>query len=177
MWNNLSNFFLCRISDFKLWYLREIIKSNVHSYHTVMDIGSGNTRTNIVEWTELYRVDPIITPIGDLDIVGTWEDAIPVMKQKNIDCVFLMDVIEHLPKRQGEDLLAQTRPLVKQIVVFTPLGFMLQEDGEWNTHRSGWQPSDFGEGWRTWILKDFHTVDFKGNKLITPVSAIVAIYK
>jgi hypothetical protein len=177
MIERITNFIECRVSNMKLSYLRKLIATKVHSHDTVMDIGSGNRVLDLVEWKELYRVDPILkTTDGYYDTMGTWVDAIKIMTDKKIDCVFLMDVIEHLYKDDAIRLLKTTTRLTKQIVVFTPLGFFPQEDGEWNTHRSGWFVNDFGPGWNTAILEDFHTVDFKGNKLDKPISALLAIY-
>jgi len=87
-----------------------------------------------------------------------------------------MDVIEHLPKSEACHLLTETQKHTKQMIVFTPRGFMHQNDGIWNTHRSGWVESDFGECWSVYVIPRFHTVDFKCNRLNRPVDAIVAAY-
>jgi hypothetical protein len=63
------------------------------------------------------------------------------------DLVTLFDVIEHLPKRQGFELLERCERLTcKYIVVNTPNGFLEQgpEYGnEFQRHLSGWFPHDF----------------------------------
>jgi len=66
-----------------------------------------------------------------------------------VDTVFALDVIEHLLRADGERLLQEVaRVAYRQIVVFTPLGFMPQSydnrrnriagdgRGYWQTHRS-----------------------------------------
>lgn len=141
-----------------------------------MDIGCGNTILNYVEYKKLYRVDPILTTTDDYNICGTWNSILPLLVALDPDCIFLMDVVEHLPKLDAINLLKITQMYTKQIVVFTPLGFMEQNDGEWNTHRSGWVRSDFEDGWKTWVLPNFHKIDFNGNKLCKPVDALLAIY-
>ena len=177
MIDRISNFIDCRISNFKRWYVRKLISTNVRARKVAMDIGSGNTVLNYVNWDVLYRVDPTLIVRNEThDIKGTWEDANVILSRENIDCVFLMDVIEHLQKREALRLLKEIEHHVKHIVVFTPHGFMSQEDGDWNTHRSGWIADDFGDGWNTWVIKNYHTVDFKGRKLNTPVDALLAIY-
>jgi hypothetical protein len=70
------------------------------------------------------------------------------------EAIYLLDVIEHMSRMDGEiclKLAKKRRP--KQIVVATPVGFAPQDKdawdmgGEfWQTHRSGWLPSDF-PGW------------------------------
>lgn len=171
------NFIECRSSDFKRWCVRRLISINVRTHSVVMDIGSGNAVLNCIKWDMLYRVDPTLIVRNEIyDTKGTWEDANAILSYKNIDCVFLMDVVEHLRKDEASRLLRETERHANQIVVFTPYGFMRQDDGEWNTHRSGWHKNDFGSGWVTWVIKNYHTVDFKGRTLDTPVSALLAIY-
>jgi hypothetical protein len=66
---------------------------------------------------------------------------------EKFDVVLLFDVLEHLPKRQGLELLERCEPLTaKFIVVHTPNGFLPQgpEFGnEFQRHLSGWFPHDF----------------------------------
>jgi hypothetical protein len=63
------------------------------------------------------------------------------------DLVALYDVIEHLPKRRGHDLLEKCESLTnKYIILQTPNGFVEQgpEFGnEYQRHLSGWFPEDF----------------------------------
>jgi hypothetical protein len=76
----------------------------------------------------------------------------------SIDTLFLLDIIEHLEKKDGYLLIQESiRVARKQIIIFTPLGFMpqhftdLEKNGLWGdikhgetqTHRSGWTPDDF----------------------------------
>lgn len=69
--------------------------------------------------------------------------------------IYLLDVIEHMTRADGEEVLSLAvaqRP--RQLVVFTPLGFLRQVGDawglggdQWQKHRSGWLPVDF-PGWR-----------------------------
>lgn len=63
------------------------------------------------------------------------------------DLVVLMDVIEHLTKREGFELLEKCDRLsCKYIIITTPNGFLEQgpEFGnEYQRHLSGWFPHDF----------------------------------
>lgn len=68
--------------------------------------------------------------------------------------IYLLDVIEHMEREEGEKVLQLAKALKPlQIVVSTPVGFFAQHGdawgmgGEhWQEHRSGWEPSDF-PGW------------------------------
>lgn len=85
-----------------------------------------------------------------------------------VDSVFLLDVIEHMSKEEGRQVLdLAIKKAREQVVVFTPLGFCKQEyqAGEkdawgmngtyWQTHRSGWMPEDF-PGWSVVTDPTFH---------------------
>lgn len=162
---------------------RIIAASQIKAANVVMDIGSGK-RPQALEFFKpeiMYCFDPTyethISDDGIHMIHGTWKTAIDTMKTVPTDTVFLMDVIEHLPKEEGVSLLKETEGLVKkQIVVFTPLGFMKQNDGEWNTHRSGWLPEDFKDGWKTFVFPNFHRIGLKNRVLEKPHGALLAVY-
>ena len=70
----------------------------------------------------------------------------------------------------GDALLQEAdRITKKQIVVFTPLGYLSNHrEGndawglngqEMQEHKSGWLPEDFGEDWEFHICKDYHIID------------------
>ena len=78
------------------------------------------------------------------------------MPDKSIDTIFMLDLIEHLERDVGESIIIEACRVARiQVVIFTPLGFMPQEngdlDGEWGgvdhgdnqKHLSGWVPEDF----------------------------------
>lgn len=66
--------------------------------------------------------------------------------------VLMLDVIEHLPRGDGESMIRLLEEF-DHAVVFTPLGWYEQgqenpdawgfNGGYWQQHRSAWQPSDF----------------------------------
>lgn len=85
----------------------------------------------------------------------------------SIGAIYLLDVIEHMERADGTALLKVLPWLgAKQIVVFTPNGFLPQEHDAWNLggerwqkHRSGWMPADF-PGWRiSFYEKNFTAVN------------------
>lgn len=73
----------------------------------------------------------------------------------SIDAIYMLDVIEHMEREEGEEALRLAQALSpKQIVVATPIGFLAQHGDQWGLggehwqeHRSGWMPADF-PGWR-----------------------------
>lgn len=66
-------------------------------------------------------------------------------KAKSFDCVTALDVVEHLEKVDGFQVLEEMEKIAKKkIVIQTPNGFMPQRDEcPLQVHRSGWVISDF----------------------------------
>ncbi|MDD3288188.1 MAG: class I SAM-dependent methyltransferase [Alphaproteobacteria bacterium] len=94
-----------------------------------------------------------------------------LMQSKSVDTIFMIDVIEHLNKDDGKRMLAEARRVArKQIVVFTPLGFMPRhysevgdiwgdiQHNELQNHLSGWLPEEF-PGSTIVLTEDYHVQD------------------
>lgn len=72
-------------------------------------------------------------------------------REFQFEALYLLDVIEHMEKDEGREVLHLARELATvQVVVFTPDGFKEQttdnwgyEGHTWQTHRSGWSKDDF----------------------------------
>jgi len=178
-------------------YYRILVKLNVNNVSTIMDIGCGKIPEKIIRPKIHYCIDPYLPYLQAIQktndrfwimVEGDWRIATDIMKKEQINSVFLIDVIEHIDKQEGENLLKLTESLISdQIIVFTPLGYLHQscsKDGKdgwgmdgatFQQHKSGWEPSDFGDGWKTWILPYYHIVDNLNNS-IKPHGAILAIY-
>lgn len=118
---------------------------------------------------------------------NTWDEALKILPRKSVDTVMLADVIEHLDKGAAVELLMQTEALARQqILIFTPLGFLPQTHpdgqdawglggGDWQEHKSGWTPEDFGEGWEIMGSKEYYFEDNLGRPFSKPFGAFWAI--
>lgn len=115
-------------------------------------------------------------------------DALKAFSDKSVDSIFMLDVIEHLTKDMGLEVVNECERVAReQIVLFTPLGFMPQHMGGgerdgWGLsgtgvqeHLSGWTPEDFEPGWSFYVSDDFHQVDYKRDPLAKPHGAFFAI--
>jgi len=118
---------------------------------------------------------------------ATWAEAVRFLPPKSVDTVFLVDVIEHIEKQEGLELLRSTEEIARrQIAIFTPLGFLPQKHpdgtdawgmggGAWQEHRSGWLPEDFDGSWDIYVAETFHTTDNLGHELEKPHGAFWAV--
>lgn len=85
-------------------------------------------------------------------------DALDVERRfgaRAFDCVLALDLIEHMDKPRGLELLdTMERVARRKVIVFTPNGFVPQSayDGNpYQAHRSGWWPAEMRErGFRLW---------------------------
>ena len=116
---------------------------------------------------------------------ATGQDVVRLLPDRAVDSVFLLDVIEHMEKKAGAELLAECERVADtQVVIFTPLGFVHQayEPGEadawgldgaaWQTHRSGWTPEEFDTEWTIFASKDYHR---PADGTVEPIGAFWAI--
>ena len=122
-------------------------------------------------------------------INGSWDRVIGMLPDKSVDTVFALDFIEHLEKQDGLRMLAEAERVARrQIVVHTPHGFFPQsyddphkpdrwgmDGGYWQTHRSGWTPEDFGDGWDIVICPDWIELDENNQRMDHPMGALWAV--
>lgn len=108
------------------------------------------------------------------NVVVVNQDAIGFLKSlpdSSFDAIVLTDVIEHLEKKDGLELIKEVeRVSSSTVAIFTPLGYMPQHfssaedtwgfnEAELQTHRSGWLPEDFGSEWIFHIVERCHLAD------------------
>lgn len=186
------------------WFDREtldrVITEYVQRVDVVLDIGCGvrpqaffQPRLHICcePYSEYVRIlQNHFAEVPNVVILrGTAQEIVGVMPDKSVDSVFLIDLIEHLERDEGHQLLRECRRIARrQIVLFTPLGFMPQEyqaddvdgwglrGGEWQAHKSGWTPDDFDPSWNILASEAYHTVSGTGEVLDPPFGAFWAIH-
>lgn len=78
------------------------------------------------------------------------------------DVMICSDGIEHLRKQAGFDLLFTMKLMSKKQIIFTPLGeYMITNNNNPDSHKSGWMPEEFKE-WAAIVFPDFHPLLNKG---------------
>ena len=83
--------------------------------------------------------------------------------EKSFDAVVLLDVLEHLPKEKGQALLQKIEKIARRkVVIFTPNGFLPQDDFDENPymdHCSGWSAGEFKNlGYRVQGVRGFKSM-------------------
>lgn len=143
---------------------------------TCADIGPGLRPQRLLDCPVHVLVEPW-SPYAD-QLATTYPDKLVVkafatsymgsMVDKSVDTIFLLDVIEHIEKEEGQALLQESLRVARlQVVVFTPLGFMPHEvhdtpsnwgdiqHGSTQKHLSGWTPQEFPNAMHV-ICEDYH---------------------
>lgn len=100
---------------------------------------------------------------------------------KSIDIIWLLDVIEHFPKKEGLRLLDKMEKIARrQILIWTPLGWVPQDidysNNKYQRHLSAWFKSDFEKlNYKCEVIRNYHK-DIRNlskslSKFSDPVSA------
>lgn len=155
--------------------IHHLASNLLHQSYSCFDIGPGLRPQRLLDCplhilVEPYQpyIDKLVTSYPEKYVVG--DNGLSFLQHaqdKSIDTIFLLDVIEHLEKKDGLELLTEaTRVARRQIVIFTPLGFMPQhyeesekwpdvEHGDLQNHLSGWTPEDFSHATHI-VCNDYH---------------------
>jgi hypothetical protein len=177
-------------------HLLDAVRAAVEATEVVLDVGCGlrpqaffHPRVHLCcEPHDEYAQELSRWP--DLTVLrATAEQLLPLLPDRSVDSIFLLDVIEHLEKDAGQAVIRQCERLARrQIVLFTPLGFVPQDyddedavdgwglhGGAWQAHRSGWAPEDFDSSWSILACRDYHATNGKGEPRDPPDGAFFAI--
>ena len=137
----------------------------VGNVDTLLDVGCGDN-------SPVQFLAPDIYKVG----VDIFEPSIEASKKKKIhsdyvklnvleigdyfeessfDCAVASDLIEHLEKKDGYELIKQMEKVSrKRIIIFTPNGFLKQGEynqNPWQVHHSGWTPDEMeGMGFKVY---------------------------
>jgi SAM-dependent methyltransferase len=128
-----------------------LLKREIKDCQTVIDLGCGTkspakyVRSKKQYWVGVDGFGPSIEKSKKQRIHDKYiESDILKLKlpAKSFECAIALDVIEHLGKKEGWQLLIQMEALAsKKIIVFTPNGFLPQKTIDENTlqeHKSGY---------------------------------------
>lgn len=151
----------------EMWLANGLVKSKMPrpkgliEVDNVYDIGAG---IRPIQWYKPKRhlcIEPCKQYIDMLVKAGyetCRQTGLQFLKHAEpTESIYMLDVIEHMEKDEAVEVIALAEQVAqKQLIIFTPHGFLQQTvDGwglgedDWQTHRSGWLPDEF-KHYHTW---------------------------
>lgn len=141
-------------SDYK-----EELKKVTRDYATLLDVGCGKGSPVQYLHEGLYSVgvdifEPALEMSKQHGIHNEYKkmnvlDIDQAFEKDSFECVLASDLIEHLTKEEGLTLIDKMETIAqKRIIIFTPRGFVHQdeyEDNPWQEHKSGWEVAEMRE--------------------------------
>ena len=154
------------------WLLHNELKES----RTMLDLGCGKGPGLTSMIMDGYKVGLDLYLPYLMDAKHHFDDVIRgdirylPFKLKSFDVVVLMEVIEHLNKRNGEKLLDELVRLARRkIIITTPNGFFaklhLENGNPLQAHLSGWNIEDFlTRGYRVYGMNGWRRLRIEGGK-------------
>jgi len=124
------------------------------SVTSILDVGcgGGNPMKLIKKHRRLYSVGidifvPYLKGLVVHDEYVVCDAHFLPFKKKSFDAVICLQLIEHIPKGDGERLLDEIEAIARrQVVMTTPMGFMQRNEvcgNAYERHVSGWEGEEF----------------------------------
>lgn len=128
----------------------------------VLDLGCGHrhfthTRTDTI-WVDIdiakHATDPRVICLDARDMPK-------VLRRMRFSTILMLDLIEHMPKRDGTKLLDALEKMTSRIVICTPVGELWIPDTpdleDPHTHKSGWTPQELAaRGYECLVYPHMH---------------------
>lgn len=190
MFSKLKNL-LVSIGDYPYYGLLEW---ELRGMESVLDVGCGSNSPLAKVPKRFYSVGvdihkPSIAQsrkqkIHDEYKIGNVFDIDKHFRAKQFDAVIALDLIEHLPKQKGRELLKKMLRIAKRkVILLTPNGFIQQipcDGNEFQRHLSGWSIKDFKRlGFRVygmrglkWLRGEYATIKWKPWLLWASISTL-----
>lgn len=165
------------------WHYYAMISWELRNMRSVLDIGCGSNSplakinkhflsTGIdihkpsIEISKKNKIHDTYK-IGDVFMIDV------LFKGKKFEAVVALDLIEHLPRQKGRELLKKMTDIaMKKVILLTPNGFVEQipyDGNSFQKHLSGWTVEDFTKlGFRVygmrglkWLRGEYATIKWK----------------
>lgn len=150
----MFNGIVSKIKD--VWY-RLMLRLSLRGCNSVLDVGCGASSplayvkaNKVTEGIDGYPASIAHSKknkIHDSYKTGDIRRLGYLYAPKSYDAVIALDVVEHLTRKGGFQLISDMEAIArKKVVVMTPNGFYRQEDIDGNklqVHQSGWRVTDF----------------------------------
>lgn len=141
----------------------KLLRDGIGEAKTILDLGCEDGRlldllSDEKNWrvtgVDIFQKNVKVAAKREIFIETIKGDVVEIAKRlirqkKKYDVVFCSQVIEHIDRKQGEELLSIVDELAtKKVIMGTPRGFMEQPeiflgDNPHQVHKSGWSEDDF----------------------------------
>ena|SRR6478736_2700396 len=130
------------------------LQKSLHGCESVLDLGCGhNSPAKFLRNKYLVGLDGYMPDLEKAKERGTHDEYVcgdvrriaAAVGQRKFDACIALDVIEHLPKEDGWQMLKSMEAIAsKCVVIFTPNGFIPQfsQNGDLQQHLSGWEVNE-----------------------------------
>ncbi|MGM0845712.1 MAG: class I SAM-dependent methyltransferase [Bacillota bacterium] len=182
----------------KMQDLQKEVMKHIKETESVIDIGCGIKPQQFIKPKVHICIEPYAEYIDYVEknleirdrvyiMLNTTWDILKQLPSNSVDTIIFTDVIEHLEKNEGIELILEAERVARvQVILFTPLGFLPQshpngkdawglEGGKWQDHRSGWEPEEFGSEWKIFVCEKFHFRKPSGAFFDEPYGAFWAV--
>ena len=139
--------------------LGELVQKEIKRTYTVLDLGCGNMNAiSGIKCKTLVGVDvwyPYVNYLKKYAIVLCMKiDKLTLncFINRSFDIVTLLDFVEHLDKEEAFEIIRHAERIArKKVIIFTPEGFLKQDDGEdwgecnpkYQSHKCGFSIEEF----------------------------------
>jgi len=143
----------------RLFYVSLLWKMINRTSKSILDVGCGKGSSIVRQMRAEIRGQYILgcdifpSYVKECKRSGLYDECVLAdarrlpFKPHSFELVFCLEVIEHVEKSEGEELLSSLENLSsKEVVLSTLVGFMYQNPyngNPYHTHKSAWFPSEF----------------------------------
>jgi hypothetical protein len=146
--------------------LIKFIQEHIKIRDSILDVGSGmNWVKEILSMVDILTLD--ICPAAKPVILWDVGKGLPFFSDRQFDVVLLLDIVEHLEKPLGRQLIGEAQRVTRrEVILLTPLWWTKNREpyddpqSIWFhrpevLHRSFWEEEDFSDlGWERFPLPD-----------------------
>jgi hypothetical protein len=147
--------------------IRDWIELHTEGTERTWDLGAGRfnytTCSRSAEKIGIEKWEPLVRQYGGQHGVHADMRLTEGLELPDPDVVMLIDSLEHISKDDGRMLLLELQAIAGKILVFTPDGYVVQEedawgmDNPWQRHVCGWDSCELSAlGFQVDVRPGFH---------------------